>query len=635
MADPTVVTTSEKPGMLEGLRGRRAAGIKEREADAAEYKWRKFQANAELSPSEQLVDESPIVPVDLPSPPGAILPTGFDKSKPTEFSVREKGLPGLLNTFNPVTPSKTVTVGPAVAAPEAVKETGEKARPSFATRMANTPIPDTNDAALLGTSGGQSDVAAVPMAVGGGYTAKQATFAPEFTEAETKIREGAEGVQKAYDEYRKDPRTAEAAAANTKRLTDATTAEELRAGRLATLGGNQKALNDDIAGKTADFKVDPERLYGQGAERAGKTFGLALANVFSNVGEAMQGKAGTNAILGLIRDRVAQDIALQEADYKRMLQGYEVQRNGLMDAIAMVGTERGGAEALAKQQALGYLDTTERLMQGVKDAKQRQAGLAAVAEGKLALGKERQATEKANVTEVNEARKTGATVAANVSIANTKNLTDIAVEKLRADAAREQRVALARITMGQTSPEDNATIKDALKEDAVKGMGQRRAALDKLAEVTKDPEVAKALGTYSGLWLSSYNPDDSTGLFARGSTNALDKLARGNLTPAQNLALEVLRMYNAITLTAKGGKALTTNEINLLKFGFAGDAAQMAANLRLVRDEIHNEKDAVAKRYFNILGAHGRRALGASLNLLDPDEDVTASGLQAQPGDAP
>ena len=135
--------------------------------------------------------------------------------------------------------------------------------------------------------------------------------------------------------------------------------------------------------------------------------------------------------------------------------------------------------------------------------------------------------------------------------------------------------------------------------------------------------------------MSSYNPDDSTGLFARGSTNALDKLARGNLTPAQNLALEVLRMYNAITLTAKGGKALTTNEINLLKFGFAGDAAQMAANLRLVRDEIHNEKDAVAKRYFNILGAHGRRALGASLNLLDPDEDVTASGLQAQPGDAP
>ena len=635
MAAPYTVTTGETPGMLDGLRSRRATNIKEREADAAEYKWRKFQASAELSPSEQLMDGSPIVPVDIPSPPGEILPTGFDKSKPTEFFVREKGLPGLLDTLNPVTPSKTVTVGPAVAAPEAVKETGEKARPSFATRMANTPIPETDGAALFGANGGQPDVAAVPMAVGGGYTAERAGLPTALTQAEVDIRTGAEGVQKAYDEYRKDPRTADAAAANTKRLTDATTAEGLRADRLATLGGNQKTLNDGIAGKTANFKVDPERLYGQGAERAGKTFGLALANVFSNVGEAMQGKAGTNAILGLIRDRVAQDIALQEADYKRMLQGYEVQRNGLMDAIAMVGTERGGAEALAKQQALAYLDTTETLMRGVTDAKQKQAVLAIIAKGRADLGTAEQTLNIANVKETNEARKTGATVAASVSIANTKNLTDIAVEKMRADAAREQRVAVARITMSQTPPEDNATIKEALKEDAVKGMGQRRAALDKLAEVTKDPDVAKALGTYSGLWLSSYNPDDSTGLFARGSTNVLDKLARGNLTPAENLALEVLRMYNAITLTAKGGKALTTNEINLLKFGFVGNAAQMAANLRLVRDEIHNEKDAVAKRYFNILGFHGQRALGASLNLLDPDEDVTAPGLQAQPGAAP
>lgn len=628
MVAPLVVTTESKPGMLQGLSKHAEDQGEEAKLRAAGYERRKAQAAKGLSKTERIADSAPF---DF-----GPRPSDFDPAITTRHRVVSADpLEAALDSVNPWTEKKFVTVGPAVVAPEAVKETGEKARPSFATGMANTPIPKTDGAALFGANGGQPDVAAVPMAVGGGYTAERAVLPTALTQAEVDIRTGAEGVQKAYDAYRENPKTAEAEAANTERLTEATTAEGLRAGRLATLGGNQKTLNDNIAGKTANFKVDPERLYGQGAERAGKTFGLALANVFSNVGEAMQGKAGTNAILGLIRDRVAQDIALQEADYKRMLQGYEVQRNGLMDAIAMVGTERGGAEALAKQQALAYLDTTEKLMRGVTDAKQKQAGLAIIAKGRTDLGTAEQTLNIANVKETNEARKTGATVAASVSIANTKNLTDLAVEKMRTDAAREQRVTLARITMDQTSPEDNATIKEALKEDAVKGMGQRRAALDKLAEVTKDPDVAKALGTYSGLWLSSYNPDDSTGLFARGSTNALDKLARGNLTPAQNLALEVLRMYNAITLTAKGGKALTTNEINLLKYGFVGDAAQMAVNLRLVRDEIHNEKDAVAKRYFYSLGVHGRRALGASLNLLDPDEDVTAPRLQAQPGAAP
>ena len=618
MADPTVVTTGEKPGLLQGVW--KAIGDKglQEAADLAELESRKTKALSSLPPGTRL------------SGLGSGQP-----SEPTTFAVESPGVAGWLDTLNPVTPSKTVTVGPAVAAPEAVKEAGVKATPGYTDRLANQELPQPTDADMAGagfgvSGGGTGGTMQAATAGAGGYKAPEVALPVGYENAAKRTTTAVNDLAAAQKELQDNPERQKEAAANTQRLTDATAAEAARSGRLATLGGNQKTLNDKIASDTANFKVDPERLYGQGAERAGKTFGLALANVFSNVGEAMQGKVGTNAILGLIRDRVAQDIALQEADYKRMLQGYEVQRNGLMDAIAMVGTERGGAEALAKQQALGYVDRLKFFSQNVTGKEQRLVLEQTIAAAETALADKQYAVGKTNAELLSTQRQSVAHNQTQVAIADAHNKTQVIMKQAELDAGQARASAAFRMGYNQLTDADRVGIDKNLSEDTAKGMGGRRKALDILKESVKDPAVAAAFNKFSVKWLSSYTKGIDSGMWAAASEGILNTLARSDSTPAELKAIQMLRLYDAARLVATGGKALTTNEINLLSFPHSEGPEQWESNLSAAYGQIDADMDSAVARGSATLSPKGGQVLAKAYRLLNPSREVTPPGAPVE-----
>ena len=204
---------------------------------------------------------------------------------------------------------------------------------------------------------------------GGGYTPKKLGLPQEIQQAADLATGAVTDELGATQRYLKQVAPLEQA--RTQEIQAGRAAEQGRMTRLEDLGRQQQELSKEMAGKVESFRVDPNRLFGQGGQRAGTEFGLGIASILSNVGEAMQGKAATNQILGLVQRRIEQDISLQENDYRRMLQGFDVRRNGLMDAVQQVGNERVGAEALAKQQAAVYADQLGTLARtvGLRDRK--------------------------------------------------------------------------------------------------------------------------------------------------------------------------------------------------------------------------------------------------------------------------
>ena len=622
------ITTGSRPGILQGVKDAIVAKGVQETAAQAEHERRRAEALAGLPAGTTLSG----------------LPSG-QASEPTTFAVESPGFAGTMDTLNPFTPKKTVTVGPKQDEPAAgatdgadkVKEPPVAATPGFTDRLANqTLLPPTEadvTAAGFGASGGGTGgTMQAAMADVSGYKAPVVALPAGYGSAAERTTAAINELATAQKELQDNPERQKEAEANTLRLTAATKAEELRSGRLVTLGDAQVRLAKESSAKMKDFRVDPERLYGQGAERAGKTFGLALANVFSNVGEAMQGKAGTNAILGLIRDRVAQDIALQEADYKRMLQGYEVQRNGLMDAIAMVGTERGGAEALAKQQALGYVNRLKFFSQNVTGKEQKLVLEQAIAAAETALAEKQYAVGKTNAELESTQLQSNAHNQTQRAIADASNKTQVTMKQAELDAARDRAGVAYRLGYNQLTDGDKATIDKNLSEDTAKGMGGRRKSLDILKEAVKDPAVAAAFNKFSTRWLSSYTKGIDSGMWATATEGILKTLALSATTPAELKAIQMLRLYDAARLVATGGKALTTNEISLLSFPHSEGAAEWESNLGAAYGQIDADMDSAVMRGSATLSPKGGQVLAKAYRLLNPSREVAPPDPQVKQG---
>lgn len=389
-------------------------------------------------------------------------------------------------------------------------------------------------------AGAKAYSAAMAGGGGGGYTPEQLKLNERLRTAYETGLAGVEDVERETAAFQQDPRRAALMQQEVERQKRAVAAEEGRAKRLEDLGVEQKRVSGDIAKKIDEFKVDPNRIFGQGGERAAATFALSLANVFSNVGEAMQGKAGSNAVLGLIRDRIAQDIALQENDYRRMLQGYEVRRNGLMDAIQMVGNERQGAEALARQQALAYAGQLGQIEQKLKDAQAR----AVVSQAKSTIlaqyGKDEQAIETANVAARNQARAQAASFAA---------------QERRLAAQQAQALASSGI-----SDKEQGQVNEALKTAREKGLYVRTRGLQELRKVVEQyPNAAtEARGVLGQFWRSIAEDKD------RGTVaSMLSNIALGNLSEGARAYVTAYSNYIGPRIRSQAGANVTAGERTL------------------------------------------------------------------------
>lgn len=389
-------------------------------------------------------------------------------------------------------------------------------------------------------AGAKAYSAAMAGGGGGGYTPEQLKLNERLRTAYETGLSGVEEVERETAAFQQDPRRAALMQQEVERQKRAVTAEEGRAKRLEDLGVEQKRVSGDIAKKIDEFKVDPNRVFGQGSERAAATFALSLANVFSNVGEAMQGKAGSNAVLGLIRDRVAQDIALQENDYRRMLQGYEVRRNGLMDAIQMVGNERQGAEALARQQVLAYNGQLGQIEQKLTDAKARAVLKQVRSTIEAQYGKDEQAIETANVAARNQARAQAASFAA---------------QERRLAAQQAQALASSGI-----SDKEQGQVNEALKTAREKGLYVRTRGLQELRKVVeKYPNAAaEARGALGQFWRSIAEDKD------RGTVaSMLSNIALGNLSEGARAYVTAYSNYIGPRIRSQAGANVTAGERTL------------------------------------------------------------------------
>ena len=425
---------------------------------------------------------------------------------------------------------------------------------------------------------------------GGGYRPEELKLSDRLRQA---YEEGLASTDEVAGELRKFQGSAERQrlmAEDVERQKRAVVDEQARATRLADIGRQQGDLTRDISKRMEEFKVDPNRLFGQGGERATANFALGLANVFSNVGEAMQGKAGTNAVLGLVRDRIAQDIALQENDYRRMLQGYEVKRNGLMDAIQMVGNERQGAEALARQQALAYAGQLGLLERGLKDAQARGVIAQARATILAQYGKDEQAIMAQNVAARNQATAQAASAAA-------------------ADRRAIMQQRLSAIP-GGISQDEQKRVDAALDKAETKGLFVRVSGLKELRKVVEDypNAAAEARGVLGSFYAAVKEGKDQDTL-----SRLLANTAQANMSEGARKYVMAYNNYIGPRIRAQAGANVTPGE----RFLYDPErySSPQAVDLMLANESkrVRDEAEALEKSSGLAPGSDARLFLRSSL----------------------
>lgn len=443
-----------------------------------------------------------------------------------------------------------------------------------------------------------------PVGSLGGYKARTLSLPEEIERASTQASGAIQAELEAGRQYAKQVTPLQAE--ESKRVQQRMAAEEGRMGRLVDLGKQQQTLTDEMGKRVESFRVDPNRIFGQGGERAATTFGIGIASALSNIGEAMQGKAATNQILSLVQNRIAQDIGLQENDYRRMLQGYEVKRNGLMDAIRQVGDERLGAEALAKQQGFFYADQLGKIAKqvGLTDAQAARPLLEAQARILQGLGEQKGRVEQFNVAAQNQAAQFNAQL-----------------EAQRRQLEEQRRIAnLSRFGLSEY---DQKRLGEQLDKANEKQLVQRSAGLREMkAMLQANPNVAEATKGVIQAFVNSVAGESQPGVIQ----SKLAQLAVENLSPQDQQFVRAYQRYIGGRLTALGGKAITSNEKALFNLANYTSPKQFGALL----DE---ESNGVREDALSIWKSSNLR--GDARDILARDLRGLYQGLVPEPTEKP
>ncbi len=451
---------------------------------------------------------------------------------------------------------------------------------------------------------GMMGAASAPVGSLGGYKARTLSLPEEIEQASKQASEAIQAELAAGREYAKQVTPLQAE--ESKRIQTRTAAEEGRMGRLVDLGKQQQTLTEEMGKRVESFRVDPNRIFGQGSERAATTFGLGLASALSNIGEAMQGKGATNQILSLVQNRIAQDIGLQENDYRRMLQGYEVKRNGLMDSIRQVGDERLGAEALAKQQGLFYADQLGKIAKqvGLTDAQAARPLLEAQARILQGLGEQKGRVEQFNVAAQNQQAQFNASL-----------------EAQRRQLEEQRRISqMSTYALGE---KDQERIKTQLDKANEKQLVQRSAGLREMKSMLQaNPNVAESTKGLIQSFVNSVAGESQPGVIQ----SKLAQLAVENLSPQDQQFVRAYQRYIGGRLTALGGKAITANEKALFNLANYTSPKQFGALL----DEESNGLRDDALSIWKTSGLRGDASL-----ILSRDLRGLYQGLVTEPTEKP
>lgn len=530
--------------------------------------------------------------------------TGGIENRPVE-APKKKGFQGP----DPGTASRFP--GGPVALYDFVQPQGGAAQPPPTAEAAVTPARaplERNELELAAEQGpqgaGMMESVSAPVGSLGGYKARTLSLPEEIEQASKQASGAIQAELEASRRYAQQ--AAPLQALESERIQKRMAAEEGRMGRLVDLGKQQQTLTEEMGKRVESFRVDPNRIFGQGSERAATTFGLGLASALSNIGEAMQGKGATNQILSLVQNRIAQDIGLQENDYRRMLQGYEVKRNGLMDAIRQVGDERQGAEALAKQQGLFYADQLGKIAKqvGLTDAQAARPLLEAQARILQGLGEQKGRVEQFNVAAQNQAAQFNASL-----------------EAQRRQLEEQRRISnLSRFSL---SEKENARIEAQLDKANEKQLVQRSSGLREMKAMLRDnPNVAESTKGVIQSFVNSVAAESQPGVIQ----SKLAQIAIENLSPQDQQFVRAYQRYIGGRLTALGGKAITTNEKALFNLANYTSPKQFSALL----DEESNGLRDDALSIWKTSGLRGDASL-----ILSRDLRGLYQGLVNEPTEKP
>ena len=473
-----------------------------------------------------------------------------------------------------------------------------------------TPIAEAGGASAMFAGGGAG--VGVPK-----LELEKFSLDPTLEAASKRALLSTENVGKELQKFQQSDERAKLLEGDIERQKAATVAEERRAGRMADLEPERQKVLEG-AKKLEGFKVDQNRLFGQGQQRFATQLSLGVASILSNIGEALQGKAATNAVLGIVRDAIARDVEIQEGDYRRQLQGLEARRTALGDLAKQIGDERGAADALAKQQAEFSAMQLKKLSRGLADAEARNVIEQAAAQIEQGIAKERQAIGVANTQAENQKR----TALAQMALSASQSNASLAQQR---EMARAQAAAMA----GAMPENERKVADDILKVASEKRFLERDKLLGEMREhFANHPESLKALTSLATAFQQKVGRDEDAGVTARFIAANL----QGGKTPQERRTVDLMRRYAAIKESGQGGKAITGIEDYLFKPEQVTDLASALNMVNKERGGLLDERNQLFRR-FGAGSTPGKNFLITSLRGFVPDSEAPAApNLPAQPG---
>lgn len=430
---------------------------------------------------------------------------------------------------------------------------------------------------------------------------------------------GYKELAKATDEFLDSPERArvlgEAEAAKKKYAAD----EEGRFEETKGVTRRSKALESEAA-RVAGLKIDPEAMMGRGLDRARTTFALSIANVLGNVGEAMQGKAATNAVLGIVRDMIAQNIGMQQQDRQFELQGLAARQSALGRTAAALKDESLAAKAVLSGQ-LGFYDAElERISRGMRDQEAR--NVLTQAQGKVREAKGQVDQQLMNATTAGQFQ---------ADLANAQMATSAAIQRAnaRVESAKAQSASmLAGIPEGEAKFIGEQVFKPAREAK----LSQRYEILKQLQEFAKDPENRKAIESASG-WVATLRKNVGKDMDAGALRSYIANMSAEQFSDSRERQFfDLIRQYEASKMGGQAGKAITGFEAYIYS---PSQVFNVPTLQRMIEEEhrynLRDKRDlaGIAMGFRNV---ETQRALKAGLEQIYPEQLAPAPMAPAQPG---
>lgn len=443
-------------------------------------------------------------------------------------------------------------------------------------------------------------------------------MSPDLENAYLRQKRGYEDLETAAKEFQQNPERARILGKAEEARGAYAAGEEERFGRTKDISKRSAALEGEAA-RIAGLKIDPEAMMGRGAARARTTLALSIANVLGNVGQAMQGKAATDAVLGVVRDMIAQNIGMQQQDRQFELQGLQARESALGRTAAALKDEGLAAKAVMAGQLDWYADQLKRIARPMEDKQALNVITQAIGKVEEASGQVKQ--QLMNATTAGQFQ---------ADMANAHMASSAANQRANARVERAKAMATA---MGQGVSEGDARLmfEQVFKPARDAKLGQRYELLKEIEGFAKDPANRDAISSMSG-WVTTLRRSIGKNADAGAVRDYIANMSAEQFSDSRQRRLfDLIRQYEASKMGGQAGKAITGIESFLYSPNQIFDAPSLA---RMVQDEHRynlQEKRGLAAG-LPALNSSAQRVAKATLENMYPEMLQAAPIAPEQPG---